>query len=263
MNVAKFKRGPDRDTFEASRRAAATEVLELARGYLENTRVKRSLGHFATELSEISHMAEVPNVIDGHVQPLPDYLERDVFSFTVMQKSETLCSTMAECSPLQQRSFMRRAAEIDPSTTLELPVYTSYELTMPKGYDGATWGLPDEWDGHEGLSCAVRPFVGIRPASRRLMALTAVHEFSHVYDALTKPLSNQPHDVTQLETELKAYTIGHKVNILNGGHTDTLSAEVAALRQRHNGPLMGEGAFRASDAVRQALIKHDLGYIWG
>lgn len=255
------------DAYEPVRRDTALRAIDLAREYLVRPEVEQLLGRFAGQLLEVADMAEVPTILSRRLQPSPGYQERDIFPFVVMRAGETIDNPMTEPTPLQLQAFARLAAEIAPHDKLESHIGYTTRPTMSPQDAGATWGIG--WHRQhllrKELLIAVRPLVGVRPMSFRNMALTSIHEFSHAYDFLTQPLTNKNRSELDLESELKAHTIRHRVERLtspDGGFDNAISARVAALRQYYNGMLEGEDAFRTGDDIQEALIRDGLRFIW-
>ena len=266
MNLMRFAGKQELIPYEAKRREAAISVLNLAREYLANPEVQLTLGGFALDLARVAQLARVPDIIDGNLQDFWRYRQRNVVPFVLMKPGETLTTSMVEYGPLQQQRFIQDTVGLEAHEIPEALVGRPISINMPTSDNARTWGFPAEYEGYEYARSVLRPLVGIQlREDMRQMALTAIHEFSHVTDALRRPISNQPRDDLVLATETKAHSLAHAVDTLTltGGQTvNRLPAAVARVTFQHNGPLDGPDAFRVDDELKSALIKNNLEYIW-
>lgn len=265
MSKARILKKQQSDMYEPARRARAVHTIELARSYLSNPKVTRSLGAIAHELLAVTELLEVPIIRSGRVRMAPGYRDSDAVPFVVMHRGEELVNPMVEHGPTQRQTMGRLAAEFgshDHAGSYSRPQTHVIDSTEV----GATWGVPIEWEGHDGLvHASMRPFVGVIGRDARHMALTTVHEAAHVADFLNRPIGDQSVDDMRLSTELKAYSVAHVVETLtspDGSINNTLAAQIAALRERHNGSIKSEDAFASTDSIRQAMEHHNLEYTW-
>ena len=245
-----------------SNHEAATTTLDLTLEYLANPRVTQALGVVAEKLLEVAAMVEVPDTIFRRIRSLPDYRNRNVVPFLVMERGKPLLNPMVECLPLQRQLFKGAAATLEPTATLEPYLDEPYTIQLSNKGDGATWG---GWSKHNGVYRAERPIVAVRQTTERQMALDAAHELIHLVDILTPPQSNESPVELRATTELKAYTASHAVDIctsVGGTITDPFSARIAAIAWPSDESFEGLDTFRATDDMRTAITDGGLDAIW-
>lgn len=260
-----LRQGPE---FETERRVAAERTLDLVRECLVSSHIRKKMGKIASEIEEVSYLARVPDIVDGFVMDLEGYDDQDIFPFVAARVNEKLISTMiGASSPMQSAKIEIIAAQLGLSSdskdfTEERSVREAREYCLEPNEKGVNWGAhsdlsSDEWGS---LYCAERPFVLVnKRRSIKEMAVYAVHELTHAYDALTDPIFHgRSGREIALETELRAYTLDDAINSLLFGEDSQRDVQsvprfVAKLRRRINGSVHSDTAFRPDERISKAI----------
>ncbi len=249
----------------------AQHALDVTQERLRRPEVHRAIGDYADILADLTHNELfVPHVtLRGEVEH-PDEMA-DRFVFTAARDDERLHVSRTNMLSVQhvalrmnlQSSWKAQGveytqAQLDDSVdTCLIREDRPFREGFPKGHYGVCW-MDSMKAPFLNITLRSRPTVFIGASRKQtddMLAATTVHELCHAWDVIAQPIAPyvEP-DVEKRRRELPAYSVeSHFMRACGLTDEGLFPHRLEKIRQRYNGPLLGERAFVLSKELSEDI----------